>query len=535
MWRVGLGVADVTVFEPGMWMFGWGAPGNVACGVAEPLFARALVVEGEGRRLALVVCDLGFVSQSVRQAVVDRLGSLGLDEHGTLISATHTHSGPNGYSQAMFYAVTAPGFSRRVHDAIVDGIVAALERAVATLAPGRLRVAAGIVPAGERIAFQRAVAAHNRNPEATPLPPGVVAPVDLPMTVLRVEDAAGRPRGLVAWFPLHGTCIHGDNTLLHPDHKGVAARRCEDEGLVALFPQEAAGDVSPNSVWDPARRWLAGPTDDFSWAARVGEVEARHALALLAAAGSAPPLEGRLDAAVRYADLSSQPADPAFTGGIAGVGGATARNGLAFAHGTAEGPGPLYGAQWLDRVLSPMAGLWNARPGAPEWLRRHGPKFPWWDLGHGQKGRVLGMFGTMNPVLARVDEPRVAWYRATLGSGVLGDRPWMPQVLPAQVLAIGALAVAAVPHEPTTVAGRRLAAAVRRPGEQVVVTGYANAYAGYLVTPEEYDLHGYEAANTMFGRWTLPAWCTVLAALRRDLDAGRRELGVPVPRWEGFV
>jgi neutral ceramidase len=127
-------------------------------------------------------------------------------------------------------------------------------------------------------------------------------------------------------------------------------------------------------------------------------------------------------------------------------------------------------------------------------------------------------------VLAVLSERRVVWYRQTLRSGRLGDHPWIPQVLPAQVLRLGTLVIAAVPVEPSTIAGRRLAASVRRrPEETVVVNGYANAYAGYLVTPEEYDHQHYEAACTMFGRWSLPAWCTALHTARDAApDSGLR-------------
>jgi neutral ceramidase len=292
---------------------------------------------------------------------------------------------------------------------------------------------------------------------------------------------------------------------------------------VALFAQEAAGDVTPNLTWDPRRRLMAGPcADDFAHARRVGVAQAAHAWALLGTAGSATPLSGALTGALRHADLSSQPADPRFTGGNAGLGGAPARAGLAFAQGTDEGPGPLHGVGWLNTALSRAVGRLHTRPGTPEWLRRHGAKFPWYDLGHGVEGKVLGLFSTMNLLLEVVPEPRVEWYRDTVRSGRLGTLPWLPQVLPAQVLRIGSLTIAAVPSEPSTVAGRRIAAAVARgPEETVVVNGYANAYAGYLVTPEEYDHQHYEAACTMFGRWTLPAWCTALSGVRDALDAGR--------------
>ena len=45
------------------------------------------------------------------------------------------------------------------------------------------------------------------------------APVPWP----RDHVAAGRPLGLISWFGVHGTSIHRENLLLHPDNKGMAS------------------------------------------------------------------------------------------------------------------------------------------------------------------------------------------------------------------------------------------------------------------------------------------------------------------------
>ena len=100
--------------------------------------------------------------------------------------------------------------------------------------------------------------------------------------------------------------------------------------------------------------------------------------------------------------------------------------------------------------------------------------------------------------------------------------PWTPQVLPIQLAVIGDVALIAVPHEFTTVAGRRLRATVeaalgRLGVTRTVLVGYANAYAGYVTTPEEYELQDYEGASTHFGKWTLPAYQTVFARLAASL------------------
>ena len=53
--------------------------------------------------------------------------------------------------------------------------------------------------------------------------------------------------------------------------------------------------------------------------------------------------------------------------------------------------------------------------------------------------------------------------------------------------------------------------------DEVIIAGYANGYAGYVTTPEEYEVQDYEGASTHFGKWTLPAWQTIFRSLAHDL------------------
>lgn len=71
-------------------------------------------------------------------------------------------------------------------------------------------------------------------------------------------------------------------------------------------------------------------------------------------------------------------------------------------------------------------------------------------------------------------------------------------------------------------AGRRLRQTVKAQlgdwATDVVLAGYSNGYAGYVTTPEEYDLQQYEAGHTLHGRWTLPAYQQVAAELATSLQ-----------------
>jgi neutral ceramidase len=550
-WRAGFGVGSITAFEPGLCMFGWGHPRNVCEGVEMPLYARALVLEeaSTGRRIAYVVCDLGMISESIRQAVSRRLCTAEnlLTDHDLMITATHTHSGPGGFSTYLFYAISIPGVSQRVHDEIVDGIVAAVLAALRALRPARAWLHAGWIPVSEPVAFNRSPAAYNRNEDATPVTwERRDEAVDRTMTLLRVEDEHGVPMGMLSWFAVHGTSLHWEQGELHGDNKGHAAQVCEAwgreqgyPGFVALFAQESAGDISPNYRWSDERRLMIGRYDDDHDSTRFnGDVQARHARALFALARTeGSELAGPLEAGIRYRDFFDRPADSRFTR-VSDARTAPPRLGIAFSVGTLEGQGPFFALRSIFPLFSRLQ-AWNMqREAADSWRKPHGPKFPFWDFGRGRNNKILGKLPQVNPALFLFGTDRyVGYYRKAVLKPAAREVSWVPRYLPIQQLRIGQLLIAGMPNEPTTVSGRRLRGALDgawagQGVERIVIGAYSNAYCGYLTTPEEYQEQAYEGASTLYGQWSLPVFCTEHVELTRAMlsGEGRSSLGEPPPR-----
>lgn len=542
---LGLGKSDITVFEPGTSMWGWGSSRNVPTGATTPLHARALfLTEGErGRPYVFACLDLGMISESIRRAVLAELSRRGVDvdEHRLTLTATHTHSGPSGFSTYLFYALSGPGFSHRVHDHIVRGTVEAILAARTARGPGRVRVAADDIPLTEPVSFQRALAAYNRNTDVVPVPADRAdEAVHRRMTVLRFEDREGLPRGLLSFFPVHGTSVHADATALHGDNKGLAASACERDpslppGFIAIFAQESAGDVSPNYRPAPSRGVMVGRyDDDHASAEHNASIQARHALRLCRAAAREgrelrPPLTARL----RYAPLHEVVLDPDLADGVEGRRTGDATVGLGFALGTAEGPGPLRAVAGAAMRATRLLTLRSAR--ADDVYRSvHGRKVPFWDLGVGARNRIGGWLAADHPVVSLGRDRRVRYYREAIGLRGAHILPWIPHHLPVQLVAIGDLALAFLPAEPTTQCGRRLRALMCREladTRDAVLVGYSNAYAGYVTTPEEYDEQGYEGSMTMFGRWSLGAFATELRRVARAMRASEPEddIGEPPP------
>ena len=95
--KAGAGKADITP-KTGYYLGGWTRADRVAQGQHTRLFARTLVLERDGRKVALVSIDLFMVPGGMVKQIGDRLAARGLTEQNILVSASHTHSGPGGYA-----------------------------------------------------------------------------------------------------------------------------------------------------------------------------------------------------------------------------------------------------------------------------------------------------------------------------------------------------------------------------------------------------------------------------------------------------
>ncbi len=529
-----------------MSMWGWGREDNVPRGVGEPLYARAMFVEGrdDGSALAYVCADLGMIAAGLRVAVLDCLAdehsALGLDAASVVLTATHTHSGPSGFSHALFYDLAGPGFSQRVFDDLVRGIVRSILDAHRRLVPARLGLGVGEVPREPPIAFNRSLDAYRQNAEVRGEVSAADA-VDRAMTLLVAKDEDGVALGAISFFGLHGTTVHGDQDLLHSDHKGLAATAFERwaresagaaEDFVAIFAQGAGGDVTPNSRPHRSRGFAIGPSDDDHESARfVAEAQVETARRIFV--GDLRPLGGPMVCGLRHVDMEERPVAPSFVAGRRGVTTTEARLGLAMVEGTSEGPGPLWKLRAVDRLVHRVS-----RRLSHLLAPRHAvdPKIPFLSVGPGRRKRLLGRVDPLARRLGFIRHPIFRHVRRIDDRGVSVDRPpWIPTVLPVQLVRLGSFVLVALPNEPTTMAGARLRRSLEKelPGAHVQVQGYSNAYSGYVTTPEEYALQCYEGAYTLFGAHTLAAFEEVLVRLARAMSSPSfgplDEPGPPLP------
>src|SRR3954454_15883090 len=105
--RAGAGRSDVTP-PTGFYTMGYVRSDAVARGQHTRLFARAIVLREGNRKLALVATDLGFTPGGLTVDVANQVAKRGFTERNVIISASHTHSAPAGYSNYQSDNFVAP-------------------------------------------------------------------------------------------------------------------------------------------------------------------------------------------------------------------------------------------------------------------------------------------------------------------------------------------------------------------------------------------------------------------------------------------
>ncbi|AEI63074.1 neutral/alkaline ceramidase [Corallococcus macrosporus] len=491
---LGAGSADITGPAAEVGMMGYGMVEQQTTGIHQRLRSRAFVIASpcNGKRVAFVSADLGMVFQAVKQQVVERLraryGDLYTDDN-VLLSATHTHSGPGGYSHYTFYNLTTLGFSPQNFEAIVSGIVASIVRAHERLAGGTVRVASGELLGASR----------NRSPDAYLLNPAeerarYALDVDTRMTLLRLTRADGADVGLINWFAVHATSMGNGHTLISGDNKGLAASLAEQahggdgDAFVAAFANANEGDVTPNILGGTD----GGGADDFEDTAISGHKQ--HAFAAKLWAQAKTPLTGGVDYRHAYVKMDAVDVAPSFADG-APRRTCPAAIGVSMLAGAEDGPG--VGEEGV-----------TCAAGQNAW----------------------GQFScSLTTTPCQAEKPIV------LETGSMQPFPWTPEVLPLQLVTLGNLALVAVPFELTTMAGRRLRDTVETAlaptgVTDVVIAGLSNAYSGYVATREEYARQDYEGASTHFGPWTLAALQQHFHLLATSLRDGAGVPPGPTPR-----
>ncbi len=534
MYKVGRSKVDITKMEKGIGLLGYGRIWNVMKGISTRIHARALVIEENDKKIAFVNCEVGFITPYLKHGVLELLKQKkghGFNGTNIMLTAQHTHSAGGGYGQHFFFNVPVPGFQEDIWETYRQGIVKAILEADDNKEEVVLKYATGDFPEDQEVAFNRSLEAYNENEEIShklPKDQWHLA-CDRTMKLMRFEKTDGTIQATLNWFGTHCTSISNDNTLISSDNKGYAATYLEKEqggDNVAIFAQEACGDVTPNYIWERRKQWTRGKfKDDFESAKYVGELQFVKAKELSEKAANQQEHSSGLEYVHTFFDFHLAEADPKFTQGRTGCKSGYPCWGVSFMEGTKEGPGaPKFLADILKR-LSRWHSVRERRgarklPEREQWgiQEKYNIQFPKQIAVDALQGNILGWDDLSKIPIPGIFDQTFEYMSIAEKSGMARVTPWIPTILPLQIIKLGSQAIVGIPAEVTTVAGRRLRKSLLEKLssigiDTIILSPYANGYAGYVTTPEEYMLQKYEAGHTLFGRWTLPVLQTALDRL----------------------
>jgi neutral ceramidase len=494
----GFGKAEMTCFIPGVGMMGYGQVHNTVKVVGTPLFARTMVLVESHQYFILVHLEQAFVTMAIKEEILKRLQDQkpewSITDANLMITAQHTHSAPGGYGHYPFYNFTIPGFQLRVFKTICDGIMDSIHQASSHREEVQLKWGSHAISPEKEVAFNRSMHAYLKNKDVEVIEPENKAlGVNRTMEGLTITNSLGDLKGLINWFGVHCTSISSFNHRIHSDNKGVAATLFENQypGSTAFFMQAAAGDVSPNFILDKETGLMRGKfKDQYECAEFNGEIQFRESEKVQPNLN----IQGGMNFFHQFVDMSVRVAPAA--------------HGVAFFEGTAEGPGVSKALGQVLRVLArgvKAKSLLKDPAHNKAFYEAHYPKDILLDH---RSGSFIGLPLNLWKKLPKIPEASIEALRKAAGAEAINTLPWVPHIIPVQLIVLGNLLIAAVPGEITTTSAKRLKEMLEKEVQgknidRIIISSYANAFMGYITTPEEYMTQSYEAGHTIYGRNTL--------------------------------
>ncbi|MBN9117914.1 MAG: neutral/alkaline non-lysosomal ceramidase N-terminal domain-containing protein [Planctomycetes bacterium] len=226
-------------------------------GTHDPLFAKVLVFEKDGTRVALVSLDLitttrGLVEET--RKLVER--QTGIPGRNVMISATHSHTGPvlwDGSPRADFLTGNGNKIAKDYIAALPEKIADAVKKADDARKPARVSFGTG---REDGLAFNRRFHMTDgtvgwnpgkKNPKiikpAGPTDPGV------PVVFVETDEDKPKPLAVYVNFAMHLDTVGGLHYSADYPHtlaKALAAVKGED--VVTVFTTGCCGDINHVNV-----------------------------------------------------------------------------------------------------------------------------------------------------------------------------------------------------------------------------------------------------------------------------------------------
>jgi len=239
--RAGVAKIDITPEKP-VKMAGYAARTDLSDGVHDPLSARAVVFENDGKRLVLVSTDnLGFYNETaepLRKAILDEFE---IKPSELFLCAIHTHSAPTltidkkkGHPNNLEYT-----------ENLKSKLIKVIRKAFDNVGEVRTGIGVGYSPVG---ANRRELRINNAGESSIQLGRNPYGPTDKEVLVMKVANPEGSVVAALFDYATHATCLGGRNLNISGDVLGLAEQFVEkilDKGVIAPAFAGASGNIDP--------------------------------------------------------------------------------------------------------------------------------------------------------------------------------------------------------------------------------------------------------------------------------------------------
>ncbi len=239
--QAGTAKVDITPKKP-VQMAGYGGRKGLSKDVHDPLSARIVVFENNGKRLVLVSTDLiGFYSgtaEPMRKVILDEFQ---LEPSELFLSAIHTHAGPSltidkekGHPNNLEYT-----------ERLKVKLIGVIRKALSNMGPVNIGAGIGYSPVGMNRRELRIDSSGNSSIRLGRNPYG---PTDKEVLVVKMAKPDGRTIAALFDYATHATCLGGKNYTISGDVLGLAEQFVEKilgEDIIAAAFAGASGDIDP--------------------------------------------------------------------------------------------------------------------------------------------------------------------------------------------------------------------------------------------------------------------------------------------------
>jgi hypothetical protein len=235
--RAGIAKTDITPDSPVM-LYGYESRKTPSEGIHDPLSARAVVFENNGRKLVLVSADLGSFGEEVftviQKSILDKFH---LSESELFLSAIHSHSVP------VLSLDNETGDPNNIEytEILNRKLLSVIGEAFDNLNPVNTGLGMGSSPVGSNRREMKpdGSIALGRNP---------YGPADKEVLVMKIATTEGTTVGAIFDYATHATSLGPGNMLVSGDVLGLSEQFVErilGNHVVAPVFAGASGDIDP--------------------------------------------------------------------------------------------------------------------------------------------------------------------------------------------------------------------------------------------------------------------------------------------------